>query len=155
GVLFVGNIVALSDGNYVVGSPQWSQTATEAGAATWGDGTRGVTGEISASNSLVGTTAGDIVGLSIAALSNGNYVVASPGWSNGATQHVGAATWAEGRKGIKGTISAANSLVGSSADDKVAGGANSGVANQSIVALSDGNFVVCSAQWNDGAASEA
>ena len=50
---------------------------------TWGSGATGVSGPVSATNSLVGTTAGSLVGAGgVAALSDGkadnNYVVASP-----------------------------------------------------------------------------
>ena len=48
-------------------------------------GRRGITGAVSAANSLVGSTAGDQVGYDgVTALSNGNYVVSSPDWDNGA-----------------------------------------------------------------------
>ena len=56
----------------------WDNGAVvDAGAATWGSGTTGVTGVISAANSLVGSTANDQVGSGVTALSNGNYVVRS------------------------------------------------------------------------------
>ena len=98
------------------------------GAVTWGSGTAGVKGTISASNSLIGATANDhvgggyatlangySVGGSVTVLSNGNYVVASPLWSN----QTGAVTWGSGTAGVKGTISASNSLVGSGGGDLV------------------------------------
>jgi hypothetical protein len=44
-------VTALSSGNYVVLSPYW---AGSRGAATWADGTVGVTGPVSDQNSLVG-----------------------------------------------------------------------------------------------------
>jgi hypothetical protein len=49
-----GDVTALSTGNYVVGSPTWNNGA---GAATWGSGAGGLTGLVSAANSLLGTTA--------------------------------------------------------------------------------------------------
>jgi len=48
---------------------------------TWGNGTTGISGIISSTNSLVGSTAYDAVG-NIIVLSNGNYVVSSGGWDN-------------------------------------------------------------------------
>ena len=57
------------------------------------------------------------------ALSNGNYVVRSPDWDNGAVTDAGAVTWGNGTTGITGAVSAANSLVGSTADDQVGYGA--------------------------------
>ena len=48
--------VVLANGNYVVRSPYWDNgAAADAGAVTWGDGTSGVTGAVSAANSLVGS----------------------------------------------------------------------------------------------------
>src|SRR5262249_47217989 len=102
---------ALQNGNYVVGSPKWN---SDRGAATWGSGTAGGTGTVSAANSLVGTTPaagtapGDEVGAEVTALQNGNYVVGSPKWNSDR----GAATWGSGTAGVTGTVSAANSLVG-------------------------------------------
>jgi hypothetical protein len=62
----------------------WANGANAiAGAVTWGNGTTGVTGTVSSSNSLVGTNANDYVGLTVTALTNGNYVVGSPNWKNG------------------------------------------------------------------------
>ena len=79
-------MTALSNGNYVVSSPDWTNgAAADAGAVTWGSGTAGVSGAVSATNSLVGSTANDCVGDGgVTALSNGNYVVSSPAWTNGA-----------------------------------------------------------------------
>ena len=44
---------ALTNGNYVVDSAHWNNYM---GAVTWGSGTTGVVGVVSAANSLVGTT---------------------------------------------------------------------------------------------------
>src|SRR5262249_2299789 len=73
----------------------------------------GVSGVISAANSLVGTTANDYVGLEGGRVSNGNYVAVSPHWHNGAFIDAGAATWVSSATGLTGTVSTANSLVGS------------------------------------------
>jgi hypothetical protein len=84
------------------------------GAATWGDGTIGITGVVEASNSLVGSSPNDRVGYGtngydgVTALSNGNYVVGSPNWDG----NRGAATWGDGTIGIIGPVSDQNSLVG-------------------------------------------
>ena len=53
------------------------------------------------------------------ALTNGNYVVRSPAWDNGAVADAGAVTLGSGTTGVSGAVSAANSLVGSTADDQV------------------------------------
>jgi hypothetical protein len=116
---FVGadGVTALSNGNYVVGSSFWDNGAiANAGAATWGSGTTGATGVVSAANSLVGSTANDQVGNGgVTALSNGNYVVRSPSWDNGSVADAGAATWGDGTAGVTGVVSAAKSLVGTTA----------------------------------------
>lgn len=135
-------VIALTNGNYVVSSPIWaSGPLLGAGAATFALGTAPFTGEISASNSLVGNAYYQKVGLYVVALTNGNYVVGSPTWGAEPDFNKGAATWGSGATGIAGTVSAANSLVGSNTDDRV---------GKLIVPLSDGDYVVASNEWNNG-----
>lgn len=139
-------VVKLSNGNYIVKSSQWANgAASSTGAVTWGSGTTGITGAVSSSNSLVGSTAGDQVGVGndVTALTNGNYVVGSPFWDNGAVANVGAVTWGNGTTGVTGAVSSGNSLVGSQTNDQVGLGG--------ITALSNGNYVVSSYFWNNGA----
>jgi autotransporter-associated beta strand protein len=111
-------VTALNNGNYVVAAPNWNAGQ---GAAAWGSGTAGVVGAVSPTNSLTGTRAGDGVGGGILALSNGNYVVLSPGWNSGR----GAATWANGATGQvldgSGMITPQNSLLGQSPDSGLGG----------------------------------
>jgi hypothetical protein len=141
-------MTALTNGNYVVLSRNWDNgAATNAGAATWGSGTTGVSGVISAANSLVGTTASDFVGAGVTPLTNGNYVVVSPNWDNGAIANAGAATWGSGTAGVSGAVSGANSLVGSILNDQVG--------NALPLALSNGNYVVLSRNWDNGAVVDA
>jgi len=146
-------ITALRNGHYVVRSAQWdSETATNVGAVTWADGNAGLAGEVSAANSLVGTTNDDLVGgdvfidnrrlPGVTALSNGNYVVASGGWDNGATVDVGAVTWANGNGGRSGAVGPTNSLIGTTAND--------GVGGFGVTALGNGHYVVASAGWDNG-----
>jgi hypothetical protein len=142
-----GGIYTLSNGNYVVSSPNWDGGAVDVGAATWGNGTAGVSGVVSLTNSLVGATAQDKVGENgIAILTNGNYVVRSGNWDGGAVD-VGAATWASGAAGLSGLISSANSLVGSTADDHISNGC--------VAALTNGNYVVRSSDWDNGSIVDA
>jgi hypothetical protein len=144
-----GGVTVLSDGNFLVRSTLWNGSR---GAATWGSGTTGVTGMVSAANSLVGSTPGDQVGSGgITLLSNGNYVVDSPYWRNGAVTNAGAVTWGSGTTGVTGMVSAANSLVGSTTSDVV----GSALAGSGITALNNGNYVVCSSFWNNGATASA
>src|SRR4030095_12306442 len=93
----------------------WSGALSAVGAATWGNGTTGLTGTVSAANSLIGSKAGDNIGIGGAiALANGNYVVRSTGWDNGSIVDAGALTWGSGTTGVTGTVSVANSMAGTS-----------------------------------------
>jgi CHAT domain-containing protein len=117
----LGGVVALTNGNYVASSSSWNG---ERGAATWGNGTLGTSGGVSALNSLVGTQPDDYVGFGgITALSNGNYVVSSSNWDNGTLENAGAATWANGSTGrtLDGinTINSQNSIVGRTANARL------------------------------------
>jgi hypothetical protein len=142
------NMHALANGNYVVRSIAWDNGAVlNAGAVTWGSGTTGISGTISAANSLVGSSASDAVGFLFVELSNSNFVVGSPSWDNGAVLNAGAVTWGSGTTGTTGAVSAANSLVGSTLND--------GLGNSAAVALSNGNYLVTSSNWDNGALTQA
>ena len=143
------NVVALRNGNYVVGSPSWNGGR---GAVTWCGSATCVASTISAANSLVGSATTDGVGSVLTALSNGNYVSAS----YSVNSRAGAATWGKGTGGTVGTLAANKSIVGASANDMV--GVNG------ILALANGNYVVFSssfgsgrgaATWANGAAATA
>jgi hypothetical protein len=134
-------ITVLSNGNYVVNSPSWNNggTVANAGAVTWGNGSGGTVGVVSATNSLVGSAASDSVGnYGVTVLANGNYVVNSPGWNGG----FGAVTWGNGAVGTTGAVSVTNSLVGSTAGDSVGIGG--------VTVLANSNYVVSSYAWNGG-----
>jgi hypothetical protein len=140
----VGNfgITRLANGNYIVRSAYWNSNV---GAVTWGDGNAGMSGAVSPTNSLTGTmgtgiTSGDEIGYTVTALSNGNYVVASPYWSNGASYYAGAVTFGDGSTGVSGPVSSVNSLVGTIGDDRVD--------YNGVVALNNGAYVVASQYWN-------
>lgn len=140
-----GKVTALPNGNYVVGSPNWDNgTPANIGAITWVNGTTGIIGLVSASNSLTGTTANDNVGgaNTIKVLANGNYIVTSINWDNGAFSNAGAVTWGNGATGLSGAVSSSNSLVGSKANDVVG--------KQGITILSNGNYLISSAEWDNG-----
>ena len=146
-----GGVTALTNGNYVVSSPDWDNgTVTNAGAVTWGNGTTGITGVVGTANSLVGSSEGDLIGSirffgggGVIPLSNGNYVVSSPDWDNGAVANVGAITWGNGLTGIIGTVGVSNSLVGSTANDTIGDGG--------LSLLSNSNYAVISLNWDNGA----
>ncbi len=141
------NIVALPDGNYLVSSYHWNG---EDGAITWGDGTKGVQGTVSADNSLVGSNPDDHVGGGwggITILANGNYVVDDWVWGNSK----GAVTWGNAATGVKGVVSADNSLVGSVV-------LTDQVGRWGVVPLTNGNYVVASpglgaVTWGSGTAA--
>src|SRR5436190_17526978 len=99
-------------------------TTQDVGAVTFGSPTAGVHGTISAANSLIGSHADDRVGaglngLSVMALTNGNYIVRAPSWDNGTIVDAGTVAFGSGTTGIAGTIDATNSLVGSHTKDFV------------------------------------
>jgi filamentous hemagglutinin family protein len=143
------SVVALNNGHYVVVSAWWDNgTIINAGAVTWGNGLGGTTGEINSTNSLVGGSNYDSVGRAgVTALTNGNYVIASPYWNNGSVREVGAATWGSGLGGTVGFIISSNSLVGTHAYDNVS--------SSGITALTNGNYVVSSSSWDNGILNSA
>ncbi len=144
---YVGEMVtALANGNFVVVSAGWDNgTTIDAGAVTWGDGVSGAVGTISTANSLVGSATDDLASAHVTALTNGHFVVSSPGWDNGSVTDAGAITWGSGTGGTVGTISAANSLVGSTTKDALA---------STVTALTNGNFVVALPNWDNGLVAE-
>jgi hypothetical protein len=111
---YVGsNGLALNNGNFVVLSNSWNNAGlSSAGAATWRNGNLGTSGGVNPSNSLVGSHAGDSVGIFGGALTNGDYVVRSPFWDNGNATDVGAITWAFVASGLAGPINGNNSVIG-------------------------------------------
>ncbi|MCB1589185.1 MAG: hypothetical protein KDI56_09815, partial [Xanthomonadales bacterium] len=144
--------VALSNGHYVVASPDWNNgSASAAGAATWGNGEFGTSGEVSIGNSFVGVSNDEHTGAFVSALTNGNYVVTSPDWDNGAVANAGAATLLNGNGPATGSVSPAISLVGSTAQDRV----GQSLPQASVVALANGHYVVLSERWDNGATADA
>lgn len=136
-----GGITVLTNSNFIVCSPEWRNgSASPAGAATWVSGTTGLVGEVSAENSLVGSQSYDRVGDYVLALANGNYVVRSFSWRNGDKTGLGAVTWGNGATGTAGAVSPANSLVGVVESSFIGSGG--------IIALTNGNYVVCSGSWS-------
>ncbi len=144
-----GGVTPLNNGHYLVRSQSWNNgAATGAGAVTWGNGTTGISGEVSSLNSLVGSATSDGIGLDgVFTLQNGNYLVASSAWGNGAVANAGAVTWGDGATGTSGPVSASNSLVGSTANDNIGGLA--------ITTLTNGNYLVRSHNWDNGILSNA
>jgi len=92
-------------------------TEPNAGAVTFASGTVGIIGVVSAVNALVDSTRNDCVGANVISLSNGNYVVSSQNWNNGAIVDAGASTWGSGISGISGLIAETNFFVGMRTSD--------------------------------------
>jgi hypothetical protein len=140
----------LSNGNYVFAMPYWDNGGqVDAGATMWADGSRHVTGVVSAANALVGTRAYDFVGRDkVQPLTNGNYVVVSSDWKSATGSNVGAVTWGNGETGITGEVSAANSLIGSADYDYIGGDPVYDI--QGVTALANGHYVVASPRWGAG-----
>jgi len=139
-----GGVTPLINGNFVVVSNLWANGSTaNAGAVTWGSGAGGTVGELSdASNSLVGSRAGDQIGVDgVTALAQGNYVVGSHLYDSATAADVGAVTWGNGSTGTHGVVSQTNSLVGSTVSDQVG--------ETGVIALANGNYVVASRLWDD------
>jgi filamentous hemagglutinin family protein len=134
GVGVTGSIIDSFDNYYLVTTANYGGGA---GAVTWNADDSGVVGAISAGNSLVGSAAGDHVGSGgVKILDNGNYVVDSPNWNN----LTGAVTVGLANGGVKGTIQAANSLVGGAAGDQVG--------SLGITLLPGGDFLVDSPNFD-------
>jgi hypothetical protein len=145
-----GGGIALSNGNYVVLSRIWNNTTSgvvDAGAVTWGDGTTLASGTVDSTNSLSGSTGNDFTSARLTALSDGNYVVSAPMWDDGATANIGAVKWMSGTATSTGTLSSANSLVGTVASDMVGQGG--------AVALDNGRYAVISSSWDNGGTTDA
>ncbi|MES2708388.1 MAG: choice-of-anchor D domain-containing protein [Verrucomicrobiota bacterium] len=150
----IGRTAALSSGDYVVAGDLWDNgSAADAGAARLMSGTAPSSGLLTPVNSLVGTQAGDHVSSAgITALTNGNFVVASPLWKKGALSSAGAVTWVNGSTGLTGAVTAENSLTGSQAGDLVGGYAasTSFLFGGRVSALTNGHYVVSSPSWKNG-----
>lgn len=136
----IGNagITVLPNGNYLIKSPLWRAVdGIASGAVTFGDSENGVSGVVSAANSLIGLV-GDMVGSGgVVVLPNSNYAVISQFW-NGNSFNIGAVTLGNGNTGTSGEVSAANSLVGSTGADRIG--------SEGVTVLKNGNYVVISPQ---------
>ncbi|HZU86497.1 MAG TPA: hypothetical protein VFF78_03370, partial [Anaerolineaceae bacterium] len=132
------NFQFLPSGDYVVASSQWN----DVGAITFCSGGSGCKGSISTENSLTGSSAGDQVGSNWRILENGNYVVSSPYWNNGAMIDAGAVTLCNAATGCQGVISATNSLVGTTAYDTLG--------NYGLETLTNNDYLVHNPSWDNG-----
>lgn len=139
---------ALTNGRVVLSTASWDNGGqTDVGAVTWTEGTPGLTGTISLSNSLVGSAAGNQIGNRVVALPGGDYLVVSPGWDNGALTDAGAVTRVAGGQSVTGVITTTNSLTGAAANHQIGAGG--------VTVLTNGHYVVQSPYWDDGAVPNA
>ncbi|WP_254939708.1 S-layer family protein [Cyanobium sp. Morenito 9A2] len=153
-----GNAVALFSGYWDNGA------AIDAGAFTWLNAATGTLangsvaiGALSAANSLVGSSSGDSVALSRRTFSGSfgsNIGLISPDWNNGAAADAGAVTWINSSSGLLangaaaiGVLSAANSLVGTSAGDRIGSTALEVGSRFSPIGT---NLMVLSGTWDNG-----
>ena len=155
-------LLALENGNYIIFSSEWDNGSTaNVGAVTWASGSTSSNFSVAAANSLIGSTAGDLVGSVLPPgyrYSNSKFVVGSPLWDNGATYNVGAVTVLDGSSSFSGTISSSNSLIGSSAGDLVGSGgfrSFSSTPAGSAFPNAINSFVVLSPAWANGSATSA
>jgi len=140
--------------NYLVLTPSWGGGA---GAVTDGSDASGISGVVSAANSLVGSSSSDSIGSAgIYPLNNNaNYLVLSPLWGGGK----GAITNGSDATGAIGVVSAANSLVGASTSDNVGtyGSISNGYVgdlvhtNDTGYSTEDTYYLVTTANWGGGA----
>ena len=129
-VAFGTSVAVLPNGNIVVVDPYFSQVGAVYLYSPTG----------TLISTLTGSTNGDQVGIGgIGLVGNGNFVVKSQNWHNGAATLAGAATWVNGTTGLSGVVSVSNSLVGTTTYDQV---------GYIVTALSNGNYVVLSSTWN-------
>ena len=131
---------ALSNGNYVIMSPNWN---VNRGAVTLASSSVGVRGVVGSANSMVGYTANDSYYWSLRMLRNGNFVIS---WSYAddyinARTDAGATTWCSASSATVGTIGTGNSLFGVRA----------------VWPLANGNYVAyspyCSSPYASGGAA--
>jgi hypothetical protein len=146
-------LIALTNGGFVVGSPIISiDGISQAGAATWVNGTTGETSNnsntISSANSIVGTTTGQFVGDGIYSISNGGYVVHAYNTSNNASSNRGALRWVDSTNSsdIIGNMSNSNSLYGLTGNM---------LGNRGVTELPNGKYVITSSSWANGSETYA
>lgn len=138
-------VLQLANGNYVVSTRAADTGAlADTGAVTWCSGLTGCSGNLSAANSLIGAGANDEVG-DVTPLNNGHFVVSSRGWDNGLLVDAGATTWCNGVTGCTGIVGSSNSLVGTTA----------GEYSGDVIPLADGDYVVATSFWDNGASVDA
>ena len=138
-------VTVLPNGDYIVCSSGWNG---QRGAVTRCSPTTGCPSTINSSNSLVGSVAGDFVGQDgIVVLPNGNFVVRSSQWNNGATTQAGALTWFAAAATPTGNVTTGNSRYGGHSGDQIG--------LLPVVVLSNSNYVTQDAFWDNDTTTDA
>ncbi len=157
-----GGVTILNDGNFVVVSPRWINAGvSEAGAVTWCSATLGCPAQVTAENSLVGSSAKDHVGTTtvdpvlvtdynnITPVDGAAYLVRSPGWNN----YKGAVTYCANGSDPNcfGPVSSTNSLVGVTSQDYSQTPAIIGdYVGQSVTLVPNQGYIVNVVYWDNG-----
>lgn len=132
-------------GYYLVVASGWN---SDRGAVTWSSMAAPKTGVVSDSNSLVGTTSGDMVGSSISNISGSSaaqYVIGSPNWSydaGGSVYSNAGALTVISNTDVAGFVGAGNSLVGTHSNDYIG--------DNFFVYGSNGAVVSAASGWDGG-----
>ena len=116
---FGATVVALSTGNVVITSPFDDAGGTDAGAVYLFNGATGAL--ISTCAAPTADDHGRRRQWRDRRSRTATSWSAARDWDNGGVVNAGAVTWGSGTTGVSGVISAANSLVGSTANDQVGG----------------------------------
>ena len=144
---FGSSIITLPNGNFIVGDAGYDEGGlTDIGAVYLYNGAT-----LALISTLKGSSTNDRVGTSsaITVLTGGqHFVVSSSGWNMpGGAADVGAVTLCSVTTGCNGTVSAAHSLIGATANDQV------GLSG--ITALANGNYVVRRSGWDNSGVADA
>ena len=91
---------------------------------------------------MIGSLSGDLYGILLLPLANGDFIAGSGYWDSGVVVNAGAFTRVDGRVGLVGVPSSANSIRGSIFEDSVGVG--------SSTTLGDNNYAVRSIIWDNG-----
>jgi hypothetical protein len=104
--------LSLSNSKYAVRSQSWDfGLIPDVGAVSIGSATTGLTGVVSAANSLIGSTAMDRIFGGFPQV-NGSVVVSSPVWDNGILLDAGAVSLLPANTPATGQINSSNSVLG-------------------------------------------
>lgn len=145
-------LTPLPDGGLIFRSPFWNRGAlNDAGAITYIAPGATPAGVLSASNSLVGSSAADFVGAPLEgpllALPDGAWMVRAPDWDGPAGANQGAVVRFASPADLLGEISPQIALTGAQAEDRVG--------DAGLTLLTNGAVLVASPNWKNGTLAQA